>query len=74
MPLTFWVRRGNECQRGGEREGECIGIGEKEDVIYLCLDPDPGSDVFVCLKFLVIFFFLFFFDISSLFFKQVKLN
>lgn len=55
MPLTFWVRRGNEVQRGGEREGECIGIGGKEDVMCLCLDLDLGSDVFVCLGFLVIF-------------------
>lgn len=59
MPLTFWVRRGNEGQRGGEREGECIGIGGKEDAICLCLDLDLGSDVFVCLWFLVIFSFFF---------------
>lgn len=35
----------DEGQRGGEREGGCIGIGGKEDVICLCLDLDLGSDV-----------------------------
>lgn len=60
---------GQEREWGTERRrktGERIGIGEKEDVIRLCLDLDPGSDVFVCLGFLWIFPFLcWFFNLFS---------